>query len=167
MAKKKKCAGLGKFLSLISVALGALAIGMIFADVVKTADVKSLVGTVKGVGVSGLKVVFGSSVEGVDVLAFSILAILPWAFVLVGAVLSAINVFAKKNSNAFDYIAIAAFFVAGVLYFLMPHLMTFADTAVGTINEALDWKLAIGSVIAAISSLVAGAIVIAKSVLKK
>lgn len=164
---KKKNNGLGKILSFVALALGVVALCMIFVTVVATPDKTTLGVTVEGIKVSGLKAAFGYSEEDVANLAFSFMALLPWILVLAGVVLSALNTFAKKASKVLDFVAVIAFVAAGVLFFIMPSFLVFAETVPGAILEALEWKLAVGAIVAAICSIVAGALVLAKNLLKK
>lgn len=167
MAKKKsKGLDLGKILSFVAIVLGVVAVVMMFVSTVKTPDVEVLGKTVEGEGVSGLKVAFGYSEKEVAQLSFSFMALLPYLLALVGVVLTALNTFGKKGSKLFDFVSIGAFIAAGVLFFLMPSFMVFADNLAGAILEAIEWELAIGAIVSAICSVVAGAAVLVKALKK-
>ena len=73
MAKKKNN-GLGKILSFVALALGVVALCMIFVTVGATPDKTTLGVTVEGIKVSGLKAAFGYSEEDVANLAFSFMS---------------------------------------------------------------------------------------------
>jgi hypothetical protein len=167
MAKKKSGFNLGKILYLIAAVLGVVAIVMMFVDTVKIPDVDlGALGTVEGEGYSGMKVAFGYKEDDVAVFGFSFMALLPWILVIAGVVLTALNTFSKKGSKLFDFISIAAFIVAGVLFFIMPNFMVFAETLAGAVWEAFEWKLAVGAIVAAVCSIVAGGAVLVKNLMK-
>ena len=167
MAKKKnKNSSLGKILSFVAVILGVVAVAMIFVASVKTPDVEVFGKVVEGDAKTGLQVVFGYSENDVACLSFSVLALLPFVLALAGTVLTALNTFGKKGSKLFDFVSIGAFVVAGVLFFLMPSFMVFAETLAGIVLEAFEWELAIGSIVAGACSVLAGAAVLVKSLKK-
>ena len=166
MAKKKKSSNLGRILYFVALALGVVAICMLFVNVVATPDAKTAIGTVEGVKVTGLQVAFGHSEKEIEILGFSVMALIPWILVIAGVVLTALNTFSKKGSKLFDFISIAAFIVAGVLFFIMPNFMVFAETLAGAVWEALEWKLAVGAIVAAVCSIVAGGAVLVKNLMK-
>lgn len=166
MAKKKKSSNLGRILYFVALALGVVAICMLFVNAVATPDVKTALATVEGEKVTGLQVAFGYSEKEIEILGFSFMALLPWILVIAGVVLTALSTFSKKGSKLFDFISIAAFIVAGVLFFIMPNFMVFAETLAGAVWEALEWKLAIGSIVAAVCSIVAGGAVLVKNLMK-
>ena len=166
MAKKKKNSGLGKILSFAALALGVVAIAMLFVAVVANPDVKAGSLTIEGQKLTGLQVAFGYSEKEIECLAFSFMALLPWVLVIAGVVLTALNTFSKKSSKLFDFISIGVFVAAGVLFFMMPSFMVFAETLSGVVLEALEWKLAFGAIAAAICSIAAGALVLVKSLKK-
>ena len=167
MAKKKsKGLDLGKILSFAAIVLGVVAVAMIFVASVKTPDVELLGNTVKGEGLSGLKVAFGYSEKEISALSFSIFALLPYVLALAGTVLTALNTFGKKGSKLFDFVSIGAFVAAGVMFFLMPGFMVFAETLAGVVLKAIEWELAIGSIIAGVCAVLAGAAVLVKSLKK-
>ena len=167
MAKKKSGFGLGKILSIVAIVLGLVAVCMLFVDAVKVPDTELLGNTVKGEGYSGLKVAFGYKEEDTAVFAFSFMGLLPVILVLAGMVLSGLNAFSKKGSKMLDYVAMIAFVVAGVLYFIMPSFVVCADTLLGKIAAEIDYVLAVGSIVAAICSILAGLAVLAKNLMKK
>ena len=166
MAKKKKNSGLGKILSFAALALGVVAICMSFVAVVANPDVKLGTAVIEGQKLTGLQVAFGYSEKEISCLAFSFMALLPWVLVIAGVVLTALNTFSKKGSKLFDFISIGAFIAAGVLFFMMPSFMVFAETLSGVVLEALEWKLAAGAIVAGACSIVAGALVLVKGLKK-
>lgn len=172
MAKKKSSSkkgfGLAKILYLVAAVLGVVAVVMLFVDNVKVPDTDlGILGTVEGTGYTGLQVAFGSSEKDVEVLAFSFMALLPYLLVIGGVVLSALGAFAKKGSKILDYVSIALYVVAGVLFFIMPNFMVFADTLLGVAASKLEYVLTTGAVVAAVCSLLSGATVLVKNLLKK
>ena len=168
MAKKNSGFGLGKFLYLIAAALGVVAIVMMFVDTIKLPDTDlGAFGTAEGEGFSGLKVAFGYKEEDVAIFKFSILGLLPYLLTLIGVVLTLVNAFAKKSNKIFDFISVASFVIAAVLFFIMPNLVVFADTIMGKIAAEIDYKLAVGAIVAAISAIASVAVLLVKTLLKK
>ena len=165
MAKKKKSSlNLGKFLYAVAAVLGIVALIMLFVEAVKVPDTDlGVLGTLEGEGYTGLQVAFGKENE----LAFSFMALLPVLLVVAGAVLSALQIFAKKGIKVLDFVAIVCFVAAGVLYFIMPSFIVAAETVAGLVIEKIEYVLAIGSIIAAICSILAGATILVKALLKK
>ena len=165
---KKKSGGVSsqKLFHIIAFVLGVAALAMLFLSVVKNPDTTVLGKTIKGETLTGLQVAFGYSENKIKCLEFSFMALLPWVLVLGGVVLSLLNVLSKKGSKLFSFIAIALFVVAGVLFFLMPNFMVFAESISGVVLENLTWKLAVGSIVAAVCSLLSGVILLAGSLKK-
>ena len=168
MAKKKSGLDLGKILYAVAAVLGLVAVVMLFVQAVKVPDVETYFGTLENEsGYTGLQVAFGAKENDVAVLGFSFMGLLPVVLVLVGIVLSALKIASSKGSKILDYVAVACFVVAGVLYFIMPSFMVFADTILGSIAKEIDYVLSVGSIVAAICSILAGATVLVKNLLKK
>ena len=168
MAKKKSGFNLGKILYLIAAVLGVVSIVMMFVDTVKIPDTDlGVLGTVEGEGYSGMKIAFGYKEDDVAVFSFSFMALLPYLLALAGVVLSAVNMLAKKSNKILDLVAVVAFVVAGVLFFIMPNFMVFADTITGKIAAEIDYKITIGAIISAITAIASGAVVLVKTLLKK
>lgn len=166
MAKKKKGLSLGKILGFVVALLGLVAICMVFVDAVTTGDKEVFGVTVEGVKYSGIKVIFGVKENDTAVLSFSFMALIPVILVLAGTVLSVLNAL-KDDAKLVNFIIAGMFVVAGVLYFIMPNFMVFADTLSGAIAKELEFKLAVGSIIAGVCSVLAGVISLAKPFLKK
>ena len=168
MAKKKSGLDLGKILYAIAAVLGLVAVAMLFVRAVSVPDVETVVGTVEtDAGYTGLQAIFGTSEEDVKILTFSFMALVPVLLVLAGIVLSALQAAAKKTNKILDFVAVACFVVAGVLYFIMPSFLVFADNIVAKALAEIEYTLGAGSIVAAISSIVAGAVVLVKNLLKK
>lgn len=166
MAKKKKGLSLGKILGFVVALLGLVAICMVFVDAVTTGDKEVFGVTVEGVKYSGIKLIFGVKENDMAVLSFSFMALIPVILVLAGTVLSVLNAL-KDDAKLVNFIIAGMFVVAGVLYFIMPNFMVFADTISGAFVKELEFKLAVGSIIAGICSVLAGVISLAKPFLKK
>lgn len=166
MAKKKKGLSMGKILGLVVAILGLVAICMLSVDAVTTGNKETFGVTIEGVKYSGFKVAFGVKESDTAILSFSFMALLPVILALAGTVLSVLNSL-KEDSKLVSFIVGAMFVVAGVLYFMMPNFMVFADTILGAGAKALDFKLAIGSIIAGVCSVLAGAIALVKPFVKK
>ena len=168
MAKKKSGLNLGKILYAVAAVLGLVAVVMLFVQAVKVPDVETYFGTLENEsGYTGLQVAFGASEKDVAVLGFSFMGLLPVILVVAGIVLSALKIASPKGSKLLDYVAVACFVVAGVLYFIMPSFMVFADTILGAIAKEIEYVLSTGAIVAAICSILAGATVLVKNLLKK
>ncbi len=172
MAKKKtnskKSFSLNQIMSVVAIVLGVVALAMMFVTTVNVpATDLGVLGTVEYEGYTGLNVAFGYSENDVAILSFSFMALLPYVMVLAGIVLTALNTFGKKSSRLFDDIAGGLLLVAGVMFFMMPNFMVFADNIAAKVVAELDFKIVIGAIVAAVSSLVAGVAMFAKTFLKK
>ena len=171
MAKKKsskKNSSLGKLLYLLATVLGVVAIVMMFVDTVKVPDTDlGVLGTIEGEGYSGMKIAFGYKEDDVAILKFSFMGILPYLLVLAGTVLALVNAFAKKGNKIFDFVSMIALIVAGVLFFIMPNFMVFADNLIAKGLSGIDYELAVGAIVSAISAIASGAVVLVKTLLKK
>lgn len=167
MAKKKSKSNLGKVLGIIAAILGVVAIGMIFIDTIKVPDTKVLGKVIEGEGYTGLKVVFGYKVEDASVFGFSIMALVTYLLMIVGLVLAISSLRAKKGNKVLDLVTAGLFVVAGVLCFLMPSLVVFPDTIAGKLAAEIDYTLAIGAIVSAITSILAGAAMAIKALSAK
>lgn len=166
MAKKKK-SSVGLIFYLVACVLGIAAVCMMFLRAVAVPDVKTAFGTVEtDAGFTGLEVIFGYEEEGVKGLAFSFMALLPYLLVVAGIVLTVVNLL-KKKGGLLNYVSVGLFVVGGILMFLMPSFMAFADTVAGAVLEKVEYELAVGSILAGVLSILAGAVVLVKSLLKK
>ena len=167
MAKKKAKSNLGKICGFIAAVLGIIAICMIFVDTIKVPDTEILGKVVEGEGYTGLEVAFGYKAKDVTIFTFSIMALLPYLLMIGGVILSFLNLTSKKSSKGLDFITVVLFAVAGVFCFLMPSLVAFADTIAGKVAAEIDYTLAIGAIVSAITSIGAAAFVLFKVIKQK
>lgn len=169
MAKKKsskKSFNLGKILYLVAAVLGIVALVMMFVETVKVPDTDlGILGTVEHEGYSGLKVAFGHKEDDVAILKFSFMGLLPYLLVVAGVVITIVNMLAKKSNKILDFVSAVALVVAGVLFFIMPSFMVFADNIVAKVVAEADFKIVTGAIVSAISSIAAGAVVLVKAIL--
>ena len=166
MAKKKKISNNGKLLAYASVVLGLVAVCMVFVAAVTTGTKEVGALTIEATQYSGLQVAFGYAKNDVAILGFSFLALLPVVLALAGTVIAVLNA-VKGGSKVLDFVVAACFVVAGVLYFIMPSFMVFAETIPGAAASFLEFKLGAGAVVAAICALLAGLASLAKPFVKK
>lgn len=167
MAKKKSSFNLGKILYLVAAVLGVVAIVMMFVDTVKLPDTDlGVLGTHEGEGYSGLKVAFGYKEDDVSIFKFSFMGLLPYLLTLAGVVLAVVSLM-KKGNKVLDIITVALFVVAGVLFFIMPNFIVFADNLIAKGFAEFDYELAVGAIVAAICSIASGVVVLVKALLKK
>lgn len=167
MAKKKKSSNLGKVLSLVAIVLGIVAVCMMFVNTIKVPDTIVLGKVVaEGEGYTGLNVVFGVKEGDIAMFDFSIMALLTYLLIVVSVVFSVLNLKAKKN-KVLDIVACLSFVVAGILCFLMPSLIVFADTIVGKGASLIEYEVTTGAIVSAIASIVSALTVLVKLVVKK
>lgn len=167
MAKKKSGLNLGKILGLVAAVLGLVAVCMIFVDTVKVPDTEILGKVIEGEGYTGLKVAFGYKTDDVAVFSFSFMAVVPYLLMIAGVVLAVVNSMAKKSNKILDIVVCGLFVVAAVLCFVMPNFVVCADTLLGKIAAEIDYTLAIGAIVSAITSILAAAAVLVKALMKK
>ena len=172
MAKKKtnskKSFSLNQIMSIVAIVLGVVALAMIFVVAVNVpATDLGVLGSVEYDGYSGLNVAFGCSDGGVEILSFSFMALLPYVMVLLGIVATAVNTFGKKSRKMLNDIAGGLFLVAGVMFFMMPNFMVFADNVVAKVVAELEFKAVIGAIIAGVCAVVSGVAMFAKSLINK
>ena len=164
MAKKKSKSNSGKILGILAALLGIVAVCMIFIETVKVPDTKVLGVAVEGAGYTGLKVAFGFKESDIGVFAFSFMALLPYLLAVGGVIVSVLNATSKKGNKMLDFVSAVLFVVAGVFFFLMPGFVVGADTALGKIAGAIEYELATGAIVSAISAVVAGVFAVVKAI---
>ena len=135
----------------------ALTVGMAFVENVVTSV--PVVGTEIG-SYTGFQIIFGYNVENTElaVLNFSIGALIAYLLPIAGFVLALI---ANKGSMLINGLALLLFIAGAVMLFLMPN---FVVTASGT--SIFDRSLAVGAIIAAISSILAALVLAAKTFIR-
>ena len=165
MAKKKKKSNLGKILNVVVMVLGIVAICMIFVATIKVPDTV-VAGKVisEGKAYTGLQVAFGYKTEDIAVFNFSIKALLPYLLITAGVVFSVLSAKAKKGNKGLDLVSACLFVVAGVLCFLMPNLIVFADTIVGKGASLIEYEITTGAIVSAILSIGSGVLSVFKAV---
>lgn len=172
MAKKKssskKSVNLGQIMSIVAIVLGVVALAMMFVTTVNVPETDlGVFGTVEYEGYTGLNIAFGYSENDVEILTFSFMGLLPYLMVLAGVVLTALSSFGKKPSRLLDDIAGGLLVVAGVLFFMMPNFMVFADNIIAKGISGAEFKAVAGAIVAAITSLIAGVAMLGKTFVKK
>ena len=135
----------------------ALTVGMAFVENVVTSV--PVIGTEIG-SYTGFQIIFGYNVENTElaVLNFSIGALIAYLLPIAGFVLALI---ANKGSMLINGLALLLFIAGAVMLFLMPN---FVVTASGT--NIFDRSLAVGAIIAAISSILAALVLAAKTFIR-
>ncbi len=135
----------------------ALTVGMAFVENVVTSV--PVIGTEIG-SYTGFQIIFGYNVENTElaVLNFSIGALIAYLLPIAGFVLALI---ANKGSMLINGLALLLFIAGAVMLFLMPN---FVVTASGT--SIFDRSLAVGAIIAAISSILAALVLAAKTFIR-
>ncbi len=153
MAKKKKskCQNL---LYVAALVLGVVAICMIFVDSV---SVDVILGTVT---YTGLQTTFGYATEYVTYFSFSILNLIPYLLALCAVIMLALRLTKNTKAKTMDWLAVVAFAVAAVLFFVAPSLV------VSELYKNATKALATGTIISAVSALCAGAAVAVKALRK-
>jgi hypothetical protein len=166
MAKKqasKKC----KFnLWYCATALLALvAIVMAFTTCVKLNGV--LTGTTD---YTGLQATFGYTDKyDNQMFAFSFVNLITYLLLLAGFVLVLLKAFGTTKSKTVDYVVIALFLVAAILFFLMPTLAVspYADNANKILAGSVTRGLGVGAILSAILLLCSAFTLLVKTLLKK
>ena len=168
MAKRKKIKKtLPLALSAAAIILGIVAIIMLFLPAVAIKDTDKTY--------TGLQIVFGHSEKlggsiQIEIFKFSFMNLLTYILVLAGVIFSILGALGKLSKIA-SFVAAAAFIVAGVFFFLVPSLTIVNESASsvvaffgGNIKENL--VLAVGSIVGAITAIVAGAAQLLKVFIK-
>lgn len=164
MAKRKS--NLGKPLSFVAAVLGLAAVAMLFLPAIGIKDTDTTY--------TGLQITFGykDSLLGFEytVFDFSFMNLLTYILAVVGIVFSVLSAMGKGSKFA-AFIAVAAFAVSGVFFFLsvsytLPNedaskIISFVG---GDIKDALT--LAYGAIIGGVASLLAAVCNLGKIVLK-
>lgn len=164
MAKRKS--NLGKPLSFVAAVLGLAAVAMLFLPAIGIKDTDTTY--------TGLQITFGykESLLGFEytVFNFSFMNLLTYILAVVGIVFSVLSAMGKGSKFA-AFIAVAAFAVSGVFFFLsvsytLPNedaskIISFVG---GDIKDALT--LAYGAIIGGVASLLAAVCNLGKIVLK-
>ena len=141
---------------------------MIFVEVVNIpATDLGVLGSVEYDGYTGLNLVLGCSDGGVEILLFSSMALLPYAMVLLGVILTAVNTFGKKSKKMLNDIAGGLFLIAGVTFFMMPNFMVFADNVVAKVVAELEFKAVIGAIVSGVCAVISGVAMLSKSLINK
>lgn len=150
----KKAKGLTKYCDLISLALGVVAICMIFlpAIVQKAEDPLTF---------SGLQVAFGYSETNGNLvynyLAFSFMNLLPYILLLAGVVLLCLSAMGKSFKFV-NLVVCCLFVVAGVFMFLTLSFVVPATNLGGYLNgiNVENYALGVGSILGGIFAILAG-----------
>lgn len=136
--------------SLVAIAMGVLAVVMIFLDAIKMEAFGM------SEGYSGLNVVFGKKEEGEEMFKFGVMPLLTYVLALAGAVVAAVKLLTKKNELILNIVTAVLFVAATVLFFLMTNLVSLPEG----IKESYDMmkelgfvKLGVGSILAAVFSI--------------
>jgi len=176
MAKKSKSTKKNKKLNsiifyAIALLLGALAVAMIFANVCGIQNENNM-----AYELTGIQATFGYS-EQTKLLGtlyytnFSILNLLVYVLLIAGVMLTILKMFKVIKSGTFDYVIVALFVVAGILYFMVPNFVVYGNdwsTAVNIALKAGGAKVVLaGGIVGGISSILAAVSIIAGKFLAK
>lgn len=167
MAKKrKKSSTLGLALSAGAVLFAIVAVCMLFVNAV-TVDLKLTDVNFTGAQLAfGYKETIGS--KDIEILSFSFMNLLPYLLALGGGVVAVLAALGKK-SFLLNVIATACFVAAAIFFFTATAYITVAKTAgegvlnqtwksvVDAIKDSENVKLAIGSILGGVFSIVAAA----------
>lgn len=170
MAKKKSKSVNGNLLYLLAAVLGVVAVCMIFvtAFVVKDSGTGAMDATY-----TGLQTVFGYASDDVEYLLFSFMNLLPYVLVLAGVVLTALKFFGIVKSSLMDWVSAGLFVAGGVLFFFTANFTVLTEDYTNLIKVANVIKtyvttgLGAGPIVAGICSILSGATVAVKNLMKK
>ncbi len=168
MAKKRKQSTLGLALSAGAVIFAIVAFCMMFANAVELVSGENVLASYKGT-----QVAFGYSetypiIGEVKFLNFSFMNLLPYILVLAGAVVAILAALGKK-SFLLNIIAVACFVLAAVFFFTAASYVSVAGSEgssswsalvkniVDALKDGDNLKIAIGSILGGVFSIVAAA----------
>ena len=176
MAKKKSKKSLPIF-ALLAIVCAVVSICMMFVDSIKVVAETSKGTSEDGVFYTGLQAVFGYTDEKtkIKVFEFSFMNLLPYLLLVGAIVLSVMLVLKKSNNKLFSFVICGLLIAAGVLFFFEGAFTIIADTGINNIASGLGQifgveskvELAVGAIVAAISSLVGGALMAVSVFAKK
>lgn len=155
MSKKSK-SKINIILYVGAIVLALVAICMIFVDVSAIAKDGDTVYVL-----TGLQATFGYSEEtklaGTLVYTeFSFMNLLVYILLIVGALLALLRLLKVAKSGVIDWVAIAAFTAAAILYFIMPSFVVYGKTWLGLVDTAIELgaskTLMVGAVVGGITS---------------
>lgn len=169
MAKKRKKSTLGLVFSAGAVLFAIAAVCMMFADAVKLVSGENVLASYKGT-----QVAFGYSetypiIGEVKFLNFSIMNLLPYILALAGAVVALLAALRRNKSFLLNIIAVACFVAAAVFFFTAASYVSVAGSEgsgslnalvkkiVDALKDGDNLKIAIGSILGGVFSIVAAA----------
>lgn len=165
---KKKSFSLGSIFSCVAVLFAIVAFCMMFVNFVKFEAVVN--GTTIGdpTFYNGAKVTFGYTkkttilghTDSTEILKFSFMNLLPYILLLAGIVFVALS-FLGKGGSLMNILAVVAFALAAVFFFLAPQFTTLA-----TESDSIKKSLAVGAILAAVFSIISAVASALKIVMK-
>lgn len=170
MSKKSK-SKINIILYAVAIILAVVAVCMIFVDVsaiAKNGDT--------GYVLTGIQATFGYSEEtklaGTLVYTeFSFMNLLVYILLIVGVVLALLRLFKVAKSGVVDWVAIAAFAAAAVLYFIMPSFVVYGKTWSGLVETAIELgsakTLMVGAIVGGVTSALAAVSLLANKFMAK
>ena len=163
MAKKKF--NISPILALLAIVCGVVSICMMF---VKSVNVVGYLKT--EYPYSGLQATFGYTAEDAKVsqLNFSFMNLLPYILLVVAIVLAVMIVLKKSNNKLLSFVICGLLVASGILFFCEGAFTVLGDFfdntitgGIGAVTGAeITVELATGAIVAAISSLVGGALML-------
>lgn len=171
MAKRKSKSLNNKFLYLVAAVLGVVAVCMIFVTAFVVSDTRTVLSM--DATYTGLQTVFGYASDDVEYLMFSFINLLPYLLVIAGVVIASLKFFGVLKNSLMDWISVVLFVVGGVLFFCTANFTILAETYVDLIDVAnlvktyVTTGLGVGPIVAGICSILSGATLVAKNILKK
>ncbi len=151
MAKKKSKKKISSIVSLISAALGIVALVMIFLPAIGVKDTEKTY--------TGLQIVFGYKDAGVTAFEFSFMNLLTYLLVIAGVVFTVLGLLGKGSKFA-TFIAAICFLVGGIFFFFQLQFCIPNTTVSGIVSLAgknikKAGSLGAGSIIGGICSILA------------
>lgn len=162
MKNSNKKGGLSSYISSVAdgaaLLFGLVAFCMLFVDCVKLSSV--LLGSYS---YKGSEIVFGNNILG-----FSFMNFLAFLFTFAASVLVALNFFGVFDDIWFDFevVAMLLFAVAAILFFLMPVFVNIKQIEGSDMYSFTGRHMAVGTVMAAVLSLLAAIVLAAKQAFK-
>ncbi len=168
MAKRKFNVG-----SIMVLAAAVLALIAFFMSFAPSIAMKEIAGHDTGVTYSGWNVAFGKSENDVAILNFSFGNFLTYLLVLAGVVLCIVCLLGK-GGKVLPFIVGGVLVLAGILFFCALAMTApnvgkltgdLADSAIKSFKDG--YNLGAGAIVGGIFSLISGALMVVKSVIKK
>ena len=118
-------------------------------------------------GFYGYDITFGLKDGDIYGLKFSVLALLPYVFVVAGIVLLVFRIIDKFISRKFDFMIAGIFLLSALLYFLSNNFLVFSENLVGELYNSFEYQISYGLIISGACSVIAGGLAASSYILEE